>query len=416
MTRIGVFLLPTLLIYTLTALGQGTNSSAAASSSPAQNSLLPAVRVVDLKAPDATVLKASYFSAAKPGPGMLLFHQSNRDRKSWDEVAGQLAAAGINTLTVDSRGHGESGGKDKWTPADVDPAFEWLTAQPGVNREMIGAGGAGVLGVENAVEIARRHSAQVKSLALLSGETAQEGLQFLQKASWLPGLFVAADDDEYPPIREAMELLYITSSSPGKRWVHYSAAHDAPWLWYEPFDIGKVPANGAHGTDLFEKHAELPGILVDWFVTTLIKTPGHAPVDGIAAAAILNEVRMPGGVARVKQQLADARKKDPQVQLWPEITMTSIGEDHLRAKEPKEAVEIFELNLLAYSDSADVEDNLADGYLDLGQKDRARQHAEKALAILNAHAVPASSWTNTDQYRGEIRRDAEDVLKKAGAK
>jgi hypothetical protein len=41
----------------------------------------------------------------------------------------------------------------------------------------------------------------------------------------------------------------------------------------------------------------------------------------------------------------------------------------------------------------------------------ARQHAEKALAILNDHKIPASSWTDTEQYRGEIRCDAEKVIK-----
>jgi len=64
--------------------------------------------------------------------------------------------------------------------------------------------------------------------------------------------------------------------------VHYSSSHEAPWLWYEPFDIGKVPAGGGHGTDMFKVHPELPGIIVDWFVTTLIKTPGHAPADTVA--------------------------------------------------------------------------------------------------------------------------------------
>jgi predicted alpha/beta hydrolase len=67
--------------------------------------------VIDLKAPDGTILKASYFAAAKPGPGVLLLHQGNRTRHSWDDLAEQLAAAGINTLTLDMRGYGESGGK-----------------------------------------------------------------------------------------------------------------------------------------------------------------------------------------------------------------------------------------------------------------------------------------------------------------
>src|SRR6516225_2816447 len=59
-------------------------------------------RVVDFKSADGTILKGTYFAAAKPGPGGLLFHQSNRTRKSWDDVGRQLAAGGINALTVDT--------------------------------------------------------------------------------------------------------------------------------------------------------------------------------------------------------------------------------------------------------------------------------------------------------------------------
>ncbi len=376
-------------------------------------------RGVDLKSSDGTILKATYFAAPKPGPGVLLFHQSNRTRKEWADVAGQLAAAGINTLTVDSRGHGESGGQEshgearkKQWPLDLDAAFQYLISQPGVKRDVIGIGGAGVIGVENSVETARRHSAEVKSLVLLSGETLREGLDFLRQASQLPELFVVADDDEYPPIVEGMELLYITASSPSRKFVHYSASHEAPWLWYEPFDIGKVPAKGGHGTDLFKPHPELPGIIVDWFVTTLIKTPGHAPADTVASAAILNQIETPDGVAQATRRLTEARQKDPKAQLWPEITVDIIASGHLREGDANTAIEIFKLNLLAYPDSADAHYNLADAYLKDGEKDLARQYAEKALAMLDSHAAPLSSWSDTEQRRGEIRHDAQEVLKK----
>src|SRR5207237_9199955 len=167
----------------------------------------------------------------------------------------QLAATGCNTLIRDMRGCGESGGtpNTKLTdeerakvramrPGDVETAFQYLVSQPGVKRDVIGVGGAGSFGVLPSVEIARRHSAEVKSLVLLSGETLQDGLQFLRQASQLPGLFVVADDGEYPSTVEAMEWLYITSSSPGKKFVHYSAAQDAPWIWYETSDASRVRA------------------------------------------------------------------------------------------------------------------------------------------------------------------------------
>jgi pimeloyl-ACP methyl ester carboxylesterase len=372
-----------------------------------------AERDVDLKSADGTILKGTYFAAAKPGPGVLLFHQSNRTRESWAGLARQLAAAGINVLTIDGRGHGESGGgkSDKGWENDVDPAFQFLISQPGVNREVIGLGGAGSLGVENATETARRHPAQAKSLVLISGEAFRPQDQFLHQAMQLPGLYVFSDEDEYPPTQEAMQLMYANAGSPGKKLLHYSAVEPAPWLWYETSDASKVPAHGGHGTDLFKPHPELPGIIVQWFITTLIKTPGHAPADPIAAAPILNDVYFDGGVERAGQKLREARGKDPQAQLWPEISMSIVALHFLREGDAKSAIAILKLNLEAYPNSADSEDNLADAYLKDGQKDLAREHAEKALAILNDHKIPASSWTNTGQYRSEIRSDAEKVLK-----
>ena len=387
----------------------------------------PAPRVVDLKTADGLELKATFFAAAKLGPGVLLLHQVNRDRNSWESVAVQLANAGINTLTLDMRGIGESGGtrwekltdaelEKHWRgwPEDVDTALEFLRSQPGVNREMIGLGGAGLLGVDNSVEAARRHPAEIKSLVLMSGETFHDGLQFLRQAWQLPALFVFSDDDEYPPTQDAMKLLYITASSSSKKLVHYSAAEDAPWLWYEPFDIGRVPAKGGHGTDMFKVHPELPGIIVHWFVTTLIKTPGHVPADTLAAAPVLNQLQTPGGVAQVTQQLLQARQKDAGAQLWPEVAVDIIGADYQRVGDAKTAIEVFKLNLLAYPDSADANDSLATAYLADGQKDLARQYAEKTLALLDSHNMPASSWSDTEPKRDRIRHSAQRTLAHAG--
>jgi pimeloyl-ACP methyl ester carboxylesterase len=103
----------------------------------------PSNRVVDLAAPDGAGLKATYFAAAAPGPGVLLLHQCNRQRKVWDALAQQLAVAGLNVLTLDLRGFGESSGarfdmsaptdaqalRQKW-PTDIDVAFQHLSWPP----------------------------------------------------------------------------------------------------------------------------------------------------------------------------------------------------------------------------------------------------------------------------------------------
>src|SRR5207253_6816620 len=113
-------------------------------------------------------------------------------------------------------------------------------------------------------------------------------------------------------------------------------------------------------------------------------------------------------------------------QLFPEINVDIIGEDHVREGESEreaghvreakmqidKGIEIFKLNLLAYPDSADAHYNLADAYLKNGQKDLARQYADKALAMIDSHKTPLSSWSDTEQRRGEIRRSAQQTLKK----
>ena len=42
----------------------------------------------------------------------------------------------------------------------------------------------------------------------------------------------------------------------------------------------------------------------------------------------------------------------------------------------------------------------------------AREFAETSLSQLGTPGIPASSWTNTDEYRGEIRKGAQHVLDK----
>jgi len=394
-------------------------SCAVAGATGAQQSQPPSSQVLDLKSADGTLLKATYFAAGKQGPGVILFHQSNRTRTSWDGVARQLATAGINTLAVDDRAYGESGGthEEAWQkkPADLETFFQFLIWQPGVQRDVIGLAGAGSHGVVNAVETARLHPTDIKSLVMMSGETFRSGIEFLHQASQLPELFVVADTDEYPPTVEAMLWLYARASSPSRKLIRYSAAQEAPWLWYETSDPSKVPDTGSHGTDLFKTHPDLPGVIVQWFVSTLIKTPGHAPADPLAASAILNQLTMPGGAAQVRQQLIEARRKDPHAQLWPEVSGDIIGAGQLREGEIKAAIDIFQVNLLAYPDSADAHLNLADAYLQDGQKDLARQYAEKALALLDSHNAPLSSWSDTAERRTEIRQGIQDTLKKLAA-
>jgi hypothetical protein len=81
----------------------------------------PAPHVVDLMAPDGLKLKGTFSGAGASGPGVLLLHQCNRQRKVWDDLATRMTAAGMNVMTVDLRGYGDSEGTpiDKLTPEEI---------------------------------------------------------------------------------------------------------------------------------------------------------------------------------------------------------------------------------------------------------------------------------------------------------
>jgi dienelactone hydrolase len=363
----------------------------------------PAPRVVDLIAADGTKLKGTFFSAEKAGPGVLLLHQCNQQRKGWDGLATQLAAAGISVLTLDFRGYGDSEGKapkdlpqdegvkvlnEKW-PGDVDVAYNYLVSQPGVNGHIVGAGGASC-GVNQAIHLAIRHP-EVKSLVLLSGNADREGRAFLSAPEKMPVLLSAAKDDAGAV--ELMEWLYSLSTNPGTKFVEYP--------------------NGGHGVNIFAAHKDLPVLIVDWYVQTLVKTPGSAPVNAARRSdspAILKLIDSPGGAEKVAPQLAAALKKDPHAKLFDEGLVNAIGYEHMQEGDNKGAIEILKLNATAYPDSANVYDSLSDAYLADGQKDLARENARKALKVL------ATDTTGTEEFRKGIQQNAQDKLKQLGDK
>src|SRR6266478_5722761 len=280
---------------------------------------------------------------------------------------------------------------EKW-PSDFDTAFRYLVSQPGVTRDTIGVGGASC-GVNNSVQIARRHP-EVKSLVLLSGSTDLNGRQFLRTSAKLPVFFSVADDDEFPPTVQVVEWLFTLTSNPGKQLVHY--------------------ANGGHGADMFPVHPELLGKIVDWYVTTLIKTPGHAPPATDSAAVpkeihTLELIDQPGGAAKVAQILEESRQHDAKATLFSEAIVNFMGYEHMQSGDTKGAVEIMKLNAAAYPSSPNVYDSLADAYLADGQRDLARRNAEKALEHLK------SDTTDPEERRKAIQESAEQKLRQLSA-
>jgi dienelactone hydrolase len=358
-----------------------------------------AAKDVDISAPDGVKLRATYFSAARPGPGVLLLHMCNTTRKSWEPVAKELSQNGINALTIDNRGFGESGGprfeggtpevqnqlREKWA-GDFDAAYQFLASQPGVDKNRIGAGG-GSCGVNNAVKLSERHP-DIKTLVLLAGPTDVAGINYILQRPNLPIFTAAAADDEY--ISAAPDLM---------QW--FSEISRNPRSKFEGFKDGR------HGTEIFGPHPELVHDIVAFFEESLSPHGSHAFVlpRKTAAAEFWSVASQTGGGARATQMFHDARKKDPRAYVFPEFPVNLLGYDRVQSGDKEDAIALFKLNAEAYPASANAQDSLSDGYMAAGQNDLALVAEKKCLELLPGDA-------NGADFKAQLRKQAEGKIEK----
>jgi len=100
----------------------------------------------------------------------------------------------------------------------------------------------------------------------------------------------------------------------------------------------------------------------------------------------------------------DARRKDPNVFLFPESAVNFLGYQRIQAGKTREAIEILKINELAYPRSANVYDSLGDAYLADQQNELALQYSERALKVL-----AENPQGNAGGMQG-IRQSAEDKI------
>jgi len=378
----------------LVAIGAAAPLSARSQTAPSP----PASRPIDLKSPDGIALKASYFPAARPGPGLLLFHACNSDRSSWNELAAAAAARGFHVIALDYRGYGESRGTrsddpqqqqwiaDREWPGDVDAAYAWLTSQPGVDKTRLGAAGASC-GVNQAVQLARRHP-EVRTVVLLSGAFTAKDREFVRDSAWLP-IFGAASHGDGGAV-EAMRWGMGWSRNTANEFAVYQAA--------------------GHGAEMFAKEKDLQPKVLAWFERYVRDAPATRPAVTTAAGPTVVEqfwttLNQPGGVTRARQLYDEAKARDKDVVLFPESETNLLGYQLMQNGDPKDAVTVLQMNLEAYPRSSNAADSLSDAWLAAGDKEQALTYARKAIAMLDEDP------NATPQFRQLVRESAEGKIK-----
>ena len=214
-------------------------------------------REVTFSAADGFTLKGTVHSPGRGGPGILLLHQCNADRRIYDDLGTMLSTAGYTVLAVDFRGFGGSKGgvytdfasqRQKITelmPGDVDAALTFLTSQRTVNPRALGVV-AGSCGVNQAIQAARRHE-QIRTLVLLSGGTDADGEAHIKNAASLPVLGIASEED--------------TNAAASIRKVVGVSTHQSSRV--------EMLKDAGHAASMFAKQPELQADIVIWFRANL---------------------------------------------------------------------------------------------------------------------------------------------------
>jgi len=238
-------------------------------------------RNVEFRSPEGWALKGTYFSAGKPGRGILLFHECREDlgRKGWDTLAPRLAQAGFNVFAYDEPGMGESEGGEKFRLDSIPQAMEWwrthwagamnaayqyLISQPGVQEGGIGVAGASC-GSDMALLLARSRPEQVKTLVLLAGPMDDQDKSFIQQSPLLPVLAASSKEDiaELKAMKGVgtVQEVVAVPKNPRSRFLSFKGA--------------------GHATEMFAHVPTLEPTIVEWFQDMLQSKRASAASDRV---------------------------------------------------------------------------------------------------------------------------------------
>lgn len=131
--------------------------------------------------------------AGTSGPGVVLAHGENGDRRTWEAVSRTLASRGFRVLRFDLRGHGDSAGERDLTASDrdVEGGYRYLLGRKIRPVFLVGAGGGGTAALIVATRVPVEGVVTVSAPAAFAGLDGQPALTALR----VPWLLIAASND-----------------------------------------------------------------------------------------------------------------------------------------------------------------------------------------------------------------------------
>ncbi len=238
------------------------------------------VRTVRLTTPDEVGIFASYYPVdGESAPAVVLIHSLGQTRNAWADFATMLQTNGIAALAIDLRGHGDSTRKltaqgpqflDHRTFTerdyrdmllDVNVAVDWVSEQPGINKQRIG-----IIGSSIGANIALRYAILNEDLAaigLLSPGINYRGVRTDDVIGRLPRV----------PIRIVVSRFDAFAYESSKRLIEIrkeagTVADDKELT---------VCTGNLHGSDMLKNVKGLPELLLAWLKQVLLGVSPESP-------------------------------------------------------------------------------------------------------------------------------------------
>jgi pimeloyl-ACP methyl ester carboxylesterase len=207
---------------------------------------------VAFKSFDLVDLRASFTmpnGVPAPVPAVLLLHGYGENRAVWNGLEQQLLTRGWAVMALDLRGHGESKSQNsrsieaspEWRkdphefPVDVDPALDWIKAQPRINTRKIVVIGSDV--GANLALIASGRYPEVRTVVAIRPNLDESFALAGSAQDFRPrsALIVASNQSEADRLRALVQQpsrILIASHSDGTaQWIADKQVADGIFQW-----------------------------------------------------------------------------------------------------------------------------------------------------------------------------------------
>jgi esterase/lipase len=170
-----------------------------------------------------TIVGHVYSTSGPKRKAVVLAHEFPRDQTAWTDFAKKLAETGIDALTLDFRGYGETGGEKDISKIDLDleAAARFIASRDYAQVFVFGASMGGTATLKVAARLDLAGIVTISSPHMIMGLDASNDVANISE----PKLFVAARDDAGGVYVQLIDTYMQLASDPKDSMIYEGSEH-----------------------------------------------------------------------------------------------------------------------------------------------------------------------------------------------